>query len=180
MRDMQQRIVRAAEVARSTVNVRTADWLSRVLGFEVDDVAVPMDELTAVTAASYLDRSKPISALLSVDASIHLFYAAGNYTMTIEGRGCRGKILRFCVISDIEQRKCQDLRMAALSRRVLPEITCIRGSSTVDCMDRIRRNEADLRNFDSNDAYRGGRFERHLSTKSTIQVEMAYFTGRTA
>lgn len=78
--------------------------------------------------------------------------------MTIEGRGCRGKILRFCVISDIEQRKCQDLRMAALSRRVLPEITCIRGSSTVDCMDRIRRNEADFRNFDSNDAYRAGRF----------------------
>ena len=58
MRDMQQRIVRAAEVARSTVSVRTADWLSRVLGFEVDDVAVPLDELTAVTAAGYLDRSK--------------------------------------------------------------------------------------------------------------------------
>ena len=65
--------------------------------------------------------------------------------------------MRFCVVSEKEQRKCQDLRMVALARRVLPEITCIRGSTTVDCMDRIRRGEADMRTFDSNDAYRAGR-----------------------
>lgn len=48
--------------------------------------------------------------------------------------------------------------MVALSRRVIPEITCIRGSTTIDCMDRIRRGEADIRNFDSNDAFRAGRY----------------------
>lgn len=57
MRDMQSRIVRAVELARTTGNIRSADWLTRVLGFEPDAVAVPMDELTLVTAAEYLARS---------------------------------------------------------------------------------------------------------------------------
>ncbi|XP_046441420.1 transferrin-like isoform X2 [Daphnia pulex] len=137
LRDMQARIVRAVELARTAGNVRSADWLTRVLGFEPDAVAVPMDELSVFTSAEYLARS--------------------NFTLSIEGRGCRGRILRFCVVSEKEQRKCQDLRMAALSRRVLPEISCIRGSTTMDCMDRIRRGEADMRTFDSNDAFRAGR-----------------------
>ena len=58
MRDMQSRIVRAVELARTGGNIRFADWLTRVLGFEPDAVAVPMDELTIVTAADYLGRSK--------------------------------------------------------------------------------------------------------------------------
>jgi hypothetical protein len=55
---MQQRIIRAVELARTSANLRSADWLSRVLGFEPDAVAVPNDELTLVTTGSYLDRSK--------------------------------------------------------------------------------------------------------------------------
>ena len=137
MRDMQQRIVQAVDLARSTNNVQTVEWLTRVLGFDTDDVPFAMDPVASVSASEYLGLS--------------------NFTMSIEGRGCRGKVTRFCVISDKEQRKCQDMRMAALSRRVLPEFSCIRGSSSIDCMDRIRRNEADLRTFDSSDAYRAGR-----------------------
>lgn len=57
MRDMQQRIVRAVELARTTGSVRSADWLTRVLGFSPDAVAIPMDELTLVTTAEYLTRS---------------------------------------------------------------------------------------------------------------------------
>lgn len=54
---MQQRIIRAVELARTSANLRSADWLSRVLGFEPNAVAVPNDELTLVTTGSYLDRS---------------------------------------------------------------------------------------------------------------------------
>lgn len=64
MRDMQSRIVRAVELARTTGSVRSADWLTRVLGFEPDSVAVPMDELTLVTAAEYLARSPLLIANL--------------------------------------------------------------------------------------------------------------------
>lgn len=68
MRDMQSRIVRAVELARTTGNIRSADWLTRVLGFEPDAVAVPMDELTLVTAAEYLARS-----LLWIENTIRSF-----------------------------------------------------------------------------------------------------------
>ena len=61
---MQQRIIRAVELARSTANLRSADWLSRVLGFEPDAVAVPNDELTLVSTADYLGRSKKKSIFL--------------------------------------------------------------------------------------------------------------------
>jgi hypothetical protein len=54
---MQARIVRAVELARTAGNVRSADWLTRVLGFEPDAVAVPMDELSVFTSAEYLARS---------------------------------------------------------------------------------------------------------------------------
>jgi hypothetical protein len=157
---MQARIVRAVELARTAGNVRSADWLTRVLGFEPDAVAVPMDELSVFTSAEYLARSQ---FFIKISYSGDIFKKqtkslfTGNFTLSIEGRGCRGRILRFCVVSEKEQRKCQDLRMAALSRRVLPEISCIRGSTTMDCMDRIRRGEADMRTFDSNDAFRAGR-----------------------
>lgn len=55
---MQARIVRAVELARTAGNVRSADWLTRVLGFEPDAVAVPMDELSVFTSAEYLARSQ--------------------------------------------------------------------------------------------------------------------------
>lgn len=58
MRDMQQRIVSAVQLARTTGSLRTADWLTRVLGFEPDAVAVPKDELTLITADQYLGLSK--------------------------------------------------------------------------------------------------------------------------
>lgn len=57
LRDMQARIVRAVELARTAGNVRSADWLTRVLGFEPDAVAVPMDDLSVFTSAEYLARS---------------------------------------------------------------------------------------------------------------------------
>ena len=54
---MQARIVRAVELARTAGNVRSADWLTRVLGFEPDAVAVPMDDLSVFTSAENLSRS---------------------------------------------------------------------------------------------------------------------------
>ena len=57
IRDFQSRIIRAVELARTGGNIRFADWLTRVLGFEPDAVAAPMDELTLVTGAEYLSRS---------------------------------------------------------------------------------------------------------------------------
>lgn len=54
------------------------------------------------------------------------------------------KKMRWCTVSDPEQRKCAELAKALVT--VLPpaavaafaRLSCIRASSTADCVDRIR------------------------------------------
>ncbi|XP_062272256.1 saxiphilin-like [Scomber scombrus] len=69
------------------------------------------------------------------------------------------KKTRWCTVSDPEQRKCAELAKALVA--VLPPATvaafarlsCIRASSTTDCIDRIRGNRADIVTLDAGELY---------------------------
>uniref|UniRef100_A0A671XNN0 Serotransferrin n=1 Tax=Sparus aurata TaxID=8175 RepID=A0A671XNN0_SPAAU len=69
------------------------------------------------------------------------------------------KKMRWCTVSDPEQRKCAELGKALVA--VLPptavaafaKVSCIRASSTTDCIDRIRANRADLVTLDAGEVY---------------------------
>ncbi|KAK9528944.1 hypothetical protein VZT92_013071 [Zoarces viviparus] len=71
----------------------------------------------------------------------------------------RGKKMRWCTVSDPEQRKCAELAKALVA--VLPpaavaaggRLSCIRASSTTDCTDRIRANRADIVTLDAGEVY---------------------------
>ncbi|KAM9758502.1 saxiphilin-like isoform 1-T1 [Menidia menidia] len=71
----------------------------------------------------------------------------------------RAKKMRWCTVSDPEQRKCADLGKAL--RDVLPpaalaafaKLSCIRASSTSDCIDRIKANRADIVTLDAGEVY---------------------------
>ncbi|XP_026162581.1 saxiphilin-like isoform X2 [Mastacembelus armatus] len=71
----------------------------------------------------------------------------------------RAKKMRWCTVSDPEQRKCAELAKALVS--VLPQaavaafarLSCIRASSTTDCIDRIRGNRADIVTLDAGELY---------------------------
>ncbi|XP_038552196.1 melanotransferrin isoform X2 [Micropterus salmoides] len=71
----------------------------------------------------------------------------------------RAKKTRWCTVSDPEQRKCAELGKALVA--VLPpdavaafaRLSCIRGSSTTDCIDRIRANRADIVTLDAGEVY---------------------------
>ncbi|XP_030277355.1 LOW QUALITY PROTEIN: saxiphilin-like [Sparus aurata] len=71
----------------------------------------------------------------------------------------RAKKMRWCTVSDPEQRKCAELGKALVA--VLPptavaafaKVSCIRASSTTDCIDRIRANRADLVTLDAGEVY---------------------------
>ncbi|XP_049441361.1 saxiphilin-like [Epinephelus fuscoguttatus] len=71
----------------------------------------------------------------------------------------RAKKMRWCTVSDPEQRKCADLAKALVA--VLPpaavaafaRLSCIRASSTTDCIDRIRANRADIVTLDAGEVY---------------------------
>ncbi|XP_037643354.1 melanotransferrin-like isoform X1 [Sebastes umbrosus] len=69
------------------------------------------------------------------------------------------KKMRWCTVSDPEQRKCADLAKALVA--VLPpaavaafaRLSCIRASSTTDCIERIRANRADIVTLDAGEIY---------------------------
>uniref|UniRef100_A0A8C4NX59 Serotransferrin n=1 Tax=Dicentrarchus labrax TaxID=13489 RepID=A0A8C4NX59_DICLA len=69
------------------------------------------------------------------------------------------KKTRWCTVSDPEQRKCAELAKALVA--VLPpavvaafaRLSCIRASSTTDCIDRIRANRADIVTLDAGEVY---------------------------
>ncbi|XP_034726198.1 melanotransferrin [Etheostoma cragini] len=71
----------------------------------------------------------------------------------------RAKKTRWCTVSDPEQRKCAELAKALVA--VLPpadvaafaRLSCIRASSTTDCIDRIRANRADIVTLDAGEVY---------------------------
>ncbi|KAM9859647.1 saxiphilin-like [Aulostomus maculatus] len=71
----------------------------------------------------------------------------------------RAKKMRWCTVSDPEQRKCAELAKALVA--VLPpaaveafaRLSCIRASSTTDCVSRIRANRADIVTLDAGEVY---------------------------
>ncbi|XP_078104758.1 saxiphilin-like isoform X1 [Sander vitreus] len=71
----------------------------------------------------------------------------------------RAKKMRWCTVSDPEQRKCAELAKALVA--VLPpadvaafaRLSCIRASSTTDCINRIRANRADIVTLDAGEVY---------------------------
>ncbi|KAL3058701.1 hypothetical protein OYC64_010788 [Pagothenia borchgrevinki] len=71
----------------------------------------------------------------------------------------RAKKMRWCTVSDPEQKKCAELAKALVA--VLPpaavaafaRLSCIRASSTTDCIDRIRANRADIVTLDAGEVY---------------------------
>lgn len=46
--------------------------------------------------------------------------------------------LRWCVVSDGEQKKCSDMGSAFQSKGLRPEVKCVYGESVTDCMKKIK------------------------------------------
>ncbi|XP_041638917.1 melanotransferrin [Cheilinus undulatus] len=71
----------------------------------------------------------------------------------------RAKKTRWCTVSDPEHRKCAELAKALVA--VLPpaavaafaRLSCIKESSTTDCIDKIRANRADIVTLDAGEVY---------------------------
>ncbi|XP_071349939.1 saxiphilin-like [Trachinotus anak] len=75
--------------------------------------------------------------------------------------GCciRAKKMRWCTVSDPEQRKCAELAKALVASlppaavAAFARLSCIRASSTTDCIDKIRGNRADIVTLDAGEVY---------------------------
>ena len=65
---------------------------------------------------------------------------------------------RWCIISDYEMAKCENMIMAFAAKNLKPDLNCIRGESVQDCMYKIKFGDADLITLDAADVYSAGRF----------------------
>jgi len=64
---------------------------------------------------------------------------------------------RWCVISDYEMMKCENMIMAFAAKNLKPDLNCIRGSSVEDCMYKIKYGDADLITLYAADVYFAGK-----------------------
>ncbi|XP_066522642.1 saxiphilin-like [Hoplias malabaricus] len=70
-----------------------------------------------------------------------------------------GKKMRWCTVSEPEQRKCADLAKALVAALTSSAVTafgrlsCVRAYSKADCISKIRANKADLVTLDAGEVY---------------------------
>ncbi|KAK7082568.1 Antigen p97-like protein [Halocaridina rubra] len=57
---------------------------------------------------------------------------------------CTEEPVRFCVLSDEEENKCNDLKNVLRLNGITPSLQCVRGSDIDDCLSRININQADI------------------------------------
>lgn len=65
---------------------------------------------------------------------------------------------RWCVLSKYEMDKCENMIMAFAAKKLKPDLNCIKGSSVIDCMQKIRLGDADLITLDAADVYTAGKY----------------------
>lgn len=70
---------------------------------------------------------------------------------------CYVPTVKFCVVSDRELVKCNNMQSAFRTNMLKPELNCIKAQSTVDCMSRIKNSHADIAVLDAADVYAGGK-----------------------
>nr|XP_033812565.1 LOW QUALITY PROTEIN: saxiphilin-like [Geotrypetes seraphini] len=88
-----------------------------------------------------------------------------------------GKKVRWCTLSEMEQRKCSDLSKALLA--VLPpailssfaRVSCVRTHSTQDCISKIQANKADIVSLDAGDVYTAVKLYNLAVVAKEISVE---------
>lgn len=76
-------------------------------------------------------------------------------------RKCYVPSAKLCVVSNPELEKCSNMKSAFRTNLLQPELSCVLGENTLDCMRKIQQGQADLAVLDAADVYVGSR-EYHL------------------
>ncbi|GAB6026358.1 antigen p97 (melanoma associated) identified by monoclonal antibodies 133.2 and 96.5 [Chamberlinius hualienensis] len=74
----------------------------------------------------------------------------------MELRQCPSESVKFCVVSDVEMKKCIRMRTAMKAQLLKPELVCYRGRDQLGCMKAVRTAVADLVMLDAGDVYTAG------------------------
>lgn len=71
-------------------------------------------------------------------------------------RKCNVPNAKLCVVSQPELEKCNNMKSAFRTNMLQPQLTCVQGQNTIDCMKRIQEDRADLTMLDAADVHLAG------------------------
>ncbi|KAM4548932.1 melanotransferrin [Odontesthes bonariensis] len=70
---------------------------------------------------------------------------------------CCQSSIRWCTVSDNEQRKCQAMSQAFTEVSIRPTISCVQGPTVEGCIQRLQKKEADALSMSATDIYNAGK-----------------------
>ncbi|KAK6185239.1 hypothetical protein SNE40_007513 [Patella caerulea] len=106
----------------------------------------------------FTDNVKALVGVGSSQSNYRTYLDAG-YLGSMENFTNCGVSFKWCVISQTELDKCNDMRAAMISKRITRELQCVMGVSHKDCIDKIEKGVADVTTLDGGDLYTGGRYQ---------------------
>lgn len=96
--------------------------------------------------------------LVDIGTDTYYTWVGDNFNnMVTEMNRCPSEVIRWCVTSMAEKLKCEDMIMAFKAKELQPEMDCLYGGNSTNCMEMIWRGDADLINLDAGDIYIAGR-----------------------
>ncbi|XP_040896525.1 melanotransferrin [Toxotes jaculatrix] len=86
--------------------------------------------------------------------------------------------IRWCTISDAEQRKCQAMSQSFATVSIRPSLSCVRGTTVQNCVQKLQSKEADALSMFSTDIYNLGKtasFKMAASESKADRTGASYY-----
>ncbi len=130
-----------------------------LFGEDVNDNGFSMFDSSPFGGSDLLFKDSAVSLKKVVDMDYEE-YLGESYLKTLKGlEKCPQDTLRWCVTSDIEKEKCQDMSTAFSDAGFTPALSCFRSYTSLDCAAEIAKDRADLVTLDGGILYKAGREE---------------------
>ncbi|XP_077440935.1 melanotransferrin [Vanacampus margaritifer] len=91
---------------------------------------------------------------------------------------CGQSIIRWCTISEAEQKKCEDMSLAFAQVSIRPSLSCVRGTTVENCVQKLQGNEVDALSMFATDIYKLGKsasFKMAASETKADRTGASYF-----